>query len=685
MRKIAVFLMAVFFLPFLALASDNAAQQFSSAQSTGESAGNYAVQRLGSKSGLKSRIFTPATSGGQVQMHSLNGQNPFNGSIASPGGKKILEILIHPTPTGDLSPVYVYENTGDGNNYNYSYVVPFEVSGICANGLIHCNPGTWDYCKYYMWTTDSSGFLKLIERPSTDFGGCYCINNSCGSNLASNNLSIILKDIGGGAVAAMMKNGNYRLRVTGVEVNSVDIIYYGQITKDTSAPQPSNYPADTAQYEWQSGSTNPSTYYDATNGGYLYSAAGSVESSEESNPNSMYSLIETSGAAQKNPIEQHTCYIKRIVNIDKKQSDHYSPEGDDTCPEVFDTSICNSMSDCYYDETGVHCRCNLKATGGGNGGCGQSFDYRFCGKFTTGAYIYDDSCAVLQIDGVTVWKPMCYWSDGINTFNGSTTRTTNGVQHIFAQYTNFGGCNGYPQSYLYIYIYRKRWDEVSSYIDDQCQAYENDSNCTLKDEWVDSVQTWSNYASTGLVPAGQVCKTFNGWQPHTFCYNWWEKKRIYVCKTQGYNFDKAKQRANTIVNSTKDVDVMSASTLGSTSYQDYREDNGSWGYHSGSLTVPFAGSQNGCMFVCKVKVPEEDTQAYANTNTSQYRSTNSYVFDYRKCADNNGSYSCPYDTSKGETVVTDCQCINEFAEAATIMNTLENAGKDIICSSGTKH
>ena len=686
MRRVIVFLVII--LVLLAVIQPTlAGNSFSQGLSAGNSAGAYANQRLGSKSALKSNILTPASSGGAIQMHSLNGQNPFNGSITGPKGKRILEILVHPTSTGDLNPVYVYENTGNGNNYNYSYTVPFAVSGICANGLIGCDPGTWNHCKYYKWVADPSGRVSLVERPSTDFGGCYCINNSCGSNLAVSNASIVLKDIGGGAIGAIMQSGNYKMTVTGVDVNSVDIVYYGQIIKDNSTPQPSSYPStEQAQYEWQTGSTNPSAYYSETNGGYLFTAASSVENSEKSNPDSLYNLITTSEAVKKNPVEQKTCYIRREIDITKHQNDYYSAEGDNTCPERFDTSICSKIDQCYTDSKGNrHCLCELKATGGVSGGCGSSYSYKFCGKFTTGASIADDSCALVKIDGKTAWEPMCEWTDGTNPFNGSVTLQTNGVQSVYAKYENFGGCNGFPQSYFYVYIYRKAWDTVDNEIDDQCQQYENDPNCTLKDEWVDGVRTWKDYAPTGLVPVGQICKTFYGWTAHTFCYNWWTKERIYTCKTNGYNFDKAKQRVTTIVNSTANANVMSTSTLGEVNYQDYRESNGSWGYHSGSLTIPLSGNKNGCMFVCKVKVPVQDTQAYANTNTSQYRSIQSYEFDYRKCTDNNGTYTCPYDPSKGEAIVTNCQCINEFAEAAAIMQTLEDAGKDIICSSGVRH
>ena len=40
--------------------------------------------------------------------------------------------------------------------------------------------------------------------------------------------------------------------------------------------------------------------------------------------------------------------------------------------------------------------------------------------------------------------------------------------------------------------------------------------------------------------------------------------------------------------------------------------------------------------------------------------------------------------SPWEQIVKDCQCINEFAEAAVIMQSLRQAGKDLICTSGQK-
>lgn len=54
-----------------------------------------------------------------------------------------------------------------------------------------------------------------------------------------------------------------------------------------------------------------------------------------------------------------------------------------------------------------------------------------------------------------------------------------------------------------------------------------------------------------------------------------------------------------------------------------------------------------------------------------------YNYFYHECSSDN---KCSSD--EGEEVVKACQCINEFAEAAAIMQTMRQAGQDMICSSG---
>jgi hypothetical protein len=83
---------------------------------------------------------------------------------------------------------------------------------------------------------------------------------------------------------------------------------------------------------------------------------------------------------------------------------------------------------------------------------------------------------------------------------------------------------------------------------------------------------------------------------------------------------------------------------------------------------------------CKTRKPSRKTDAVLSGNATQYLSNpDSWDFFYKRCDDNN---NCPIDAAAGEQVVTNCQVINEFAEAATIMNVLEGANQDMTCSNG---
>jgi len=108
-------------------------------------------------------------------------------------------------------------------------------------------------------------------------------------------------------------------------------------------------------------------------------------------------------------------------------------------------------------------------------------------------------------------------------------------------------------------------------------------------------------------------------------------------------------------------------------YEDYNTDTGETpGYNVDLLDM---GTYENCEKACKVRKPLPDTQAGVSGTTSDYRTTTaSYVDEYRRC--NNDV--CP--VVAGETILKNCACLNDFAEATSTMQVLDNAGKDIICS-----
>jgi hypothetical protein len=78
-------------------------------------------------------------------------------------------------------------------------------------------------------------------------------------------------------------------------------------------------------------------------------------------------------------------------------------------------------------------------------------------------------------------------------------------------------------------------------------------------------------------------------------------------------------------------------------------------------------------------VPREDTQAGQTGHRGEIaETTRSWDFYYKRCIDD----ACPLDP--GEEIVKECQCTNDFAEATTVLEALNAAGKDIICSDGVR-
>lgn len=151
-----------------------------------ESAANSVIGKVGSKEGLQSNISRPLT--GDTSMTTYDGQTVFDVTVSCPSSQRFLEVFIGIGGTGDLSQLLVSQDLDMDGSPDYSYAAPFPVSGVCANGVITCDPGTWNNCGYYHWTAGSDQKVSLSSVSAFDLGGCFCINASCGTDLVVNNL-----------------------------------------------------------------------------------------------------------------------------------------------------------------------------------------------------------------------------------------------------------------------------------------------------------------------------------------------------------------------------------------------------------------------------------------------------------------------------------------------------------------
>src|SRR5690606_18909531 len=90
---------------------------------------------------------TPGMSGQPVT--TVDGAKSFTPTLACQKTANLLEVLIQPSSTGDIGVVRISRDKDLDGKFDSNLTLPAPVSGICANGVISCNPGTWDQCRSY--------------------------------------------------------------------------------------------------------------------------------------------------------------------------------------------------------------------------------------------------------------------------------------------------------------------------------------------------------------------------------------------------------------------------------------------------------------------------------------------------------------------------------------------------------
>ncbi len=596
-------------------------------------------------------------------MKTLDGAKTFSAQLLCPSSRKFIEVLVQPGSSGDLAQVVVSQDLDMDGNTDHVFSVPFPVSGVCANGIISCDAGTWANCRYFHWEADGSARVGLSAAAISDLGGCYCLNASCGSNLAWGNMATVLRDLGGG-VAAAVQAVNRKFAVTDVKEEGAVITYYGQDTGQCSG------------YPGPYGSSSPEQYYNPGSDAGLAGAKDEARTAQAGDPASYYNLIVNSQAAQESQGDYRQCSITRNVLVTTVME--CSSPGDsldlpsDSCtmndlssyPRTLKTHDGPSGGGCYFSQPG-----SITSSGGsfyiGNYLCGDPCEgvvknarIRFqCGGAESILYSSEYQTAAISCPtGDLAWIEGWYYTSNANRIDCPPGYSD-------------GLCSG-----LCCMKPADRKDVLEEVENDRCLAWENDQQCRLKDEQADDVYTFLNYGATSLAPFPS-CRTFTGYLPHEVCRDWWRKDRTYVCVTPGrYDFEDTKRRVDSIHDSASD-------NSGSLAYTDLRKNaDGSWSIESVSSPLGTAvqnASQGACDQACKTRKLRSDTQAGKTGNKAQYQKTAAaYDFFYRPCRDG----ICP--PGDGEEIVQDCGCLDDFAGAAAVFSVLNAAGKDMICTTG---
>lgn len=597
-----------------------------------------------------------------VELYTLDGSKKGNAQIVCPGAKAVVNLMVQPGSTGDLTYLMAqYDSNLDGT-FDGAFSTASPISGVCANGVVSCQPGTWIGCRYYRWKYDGKA-VSLEEVISKELGGCYCFNDGCTTAPFAAMRDQVLTSLAGG-VATALAAYNPRFAVTKSAIDGYTISLSGQNTGDCTV---------TAGSLANMGFNQPeSVYGDAASLNTLTSAE---LASQQTNPDSFYYLITHSSAYMN--VDRSTCTMQRNAWLESwcngvptaganQASGACGAEGAQAPTVVFNWQVTYTLSDhstatMTGSTTRTLCVDHLMFTRTRMAPDGRTVYFEWIGTDPTGTIIGWNCYGWGSAYGSWMVIDQAVLPDGVREWDARINITYSG-----------GGCEtGSAISTAYWCL---QADELKEALVDQCQVLAKDPNCRLEMEKTFdvnnyAVQTVFDFSPTGVIPTN-TCKSLTGqFSTQNVCYDWWKIERTYVCKADPITIDQQRQ-------------AMITSTLkqsgGDITYTDLRTNkDGSTVTDTGSITVDLTSSTETCVKVCKLRQIDQTAQSSGPATTANYRTDATGTVDiYRTCVNN----TCEVRT--GETMIKACSCINEFGLAFGVMETARQSGIDLTCSDG---
>jgi len=632
-----------------AILPDGVAAQ--SAEDRARAAANASRAKTSSSDALLKNYVKPGLAGQPIA--TIDASRQFTPILACEKSATLLELLVQPSAAGDLGTVRISRDTNLDGQFDATAILPVPVSGICANGVLSCDPGTWNNCHGYRWAVDGAAAPKLETALMTDLAGCYCINNSCGSGLAIANLPSVLKDLGGGVVAALT-TADPRYGIAEARVDGPVISYVGaQSTACTASPL-------VGQTAYRTNAT---------------AIAGDAASAAASS--SIFQMLTSSPAATSRMEEVRSCTVRREVTLDGASprdviartsggyADYVSPDGNHiTFPMGSPTN--NSLT----------------------GGSCSLFDFRMrlsvidpdrLTDIRLSRYEMDDWMQV-HVDGQLIYADPSSWRDpGIPS--PSCDRKTNwqGAPNLdLKPYMTRGdheirvslavGGNGELDARIDATIDTSC--RLSESVIDGCASYAGNAACRLTDENVDGVGTVINGVRTDLSPLPQSRVIAGGACSLSLTRDFFQKDRRYRCRIASGIPDPDLSRAAWI------IDHSTGTLLADRT----RQADGSYRATTRNFRLPDRSSVSACEPVCKTRRPQANTAAALDGVTgAKLNKPVGWDVIYHACQDSN---VCP--AGDGEELVQGCGCIDDFPEAAVMMQTVRLGGTDLVCTSGVR-
>ena len=678
----------------------------------GEDLANTARQTLGTTEGMNERIIKPLISG-ETRMKTIQTSyecqtnhrlypsimecqekcpgsckeyQGFNAQLQCPSAVEFLKITIIPSGTNDFRLVINQDTDYDGIP-DHTYSPTFEdfagnetsyASGVCTHGVVVCSPGTWDRCTYYVWAVDENGHIILSPVPDMSGAGqCYCVNSSCGGVLTAM-LADVLQDLGAGASTTLAQARDIAVTKAELALDELSIRFYGQSSSECT---------HVADPTYEQGSSASRTSPQALKEGYQTGALPVDEevAAQASDPNSYYSQLAGSIAIN----EGHSGYFCTITH-------------DFTTKEVINDPITGTIGTPIppahnnYWGKGLHV-----ITGQVDLGDKRVISARLpliayddeVRVYVNEHLVYEDWPLPPLTDrhggirwyGYDVAIPPQYLHSGINEFRATVSTGSDGGEGWFTYeiitaeqqqvVTSSGECScpqncdcSHPQDvqvcdYAGNCIYTFRGGESTGETPiPSCKAYQDPNSGHRYRICVDGTQMTSTDLDTG-----QTTVLASG--PDM----WWMVKKRYDCQ-ENYTYQADTSRAKT---------AMDTANPETGEYEDPL---------IGTGTIPlnqFPTTYEECEMVCVVTRTRTDTTAYpqpdpmdenkATATTSP--TTREYII--KQCSqDAQGNWHCPLEP--GEThykpLDAECGCIDMFPEAASAMQAVYEASRDMICS-----
>ncbi|MBA2934604.1 hypothetical protein HZF05_10910 [Sphingomonas sp. CGMCC 1.13654] len=607
--------------------------------------------RTSDSNSLLQNVVTPGLSGQPIS--TIDGKTSFTAALACEKSAKWLELLVQPSATGDLGTVTISRDTNFDGSFDTALTLPMPVSGICANGIISCTPGTWDACEDFQWAVDGAGALKLTQVDMPNLTSCYCINNSCGHDLAWSNMPSVLGDLGGGVVGALT-TADPRYGAAQASINGPVIDYVGaQSTSCASSPA-------VGQTAYAS---NPT--------------AIQADAASQASSNSIFQMLKGSPAGTGKVAQTRSCTIQREVTVT-------SPTYDEI---VTATGSFESVTIC-----GAGCRIYRI---GGTGNC----DYpppTFTGRFTVAkpdrlvsARLTDIQTADFlqaRVNGTIVasagegpWMTDALPSDCGTGDDHSAAPNTDlsallrqGAVTIDARIHAHGS---HKSGYLDVRIEVDTGCEATEDLADLCSGYEGQSQCQLLSEDVDGVTTVTGGVHTGLTPLPQTRQFGSASCALSLTRPFFERDRQYRCV-----IDSGTTAAPDLSRGAYIIDHSTETLLADQT----RSANGTVTTTTAVFSSPSEPAVPACEAICKTRAPAASTAAApVGVTGSQQNDPTGWNVYYHTCSGGVGSTDTICPAGPGEEVVSACGCLDEFPEAAVMMQSVRLAGSDLTCNAGS--